>query len=89
MYQEKPDPNPDEVSNAIWVDFKELFSKVSTLEYISGEESLLLQDSELKEKTQPVTITVGNQELLLAPWTIFMLKNSKLFDAYTEITSQN
>ena len=78
-------PNPDEVSDTVWIDFKKLFMRISTLEYISAEESLLLDNQGLKEKTQPVKITINGQELLIAPWTIFMLKNSKLFDAYKEI----
>lgn len=81
-------PNPDEVSDILWVDFKELFSKIALLEYVSEEESLLLDHKNLKEKTQPVKITISGKELLIAPWTIMMLKKSKLFDEYKEILAR-
>lgn len=87
LYEEEIKPNPEEVSEILWLDFKDLFSQVSVLEYISAEESLLLNDQELKEKTQPVVLKSGEQELLVAPWTIFMLKNSNLFDAFKKTLS--
>lgn len=88
MFTGEPQPNPEEVQEILWVDFQELFTKVSTLEYISAEESVLLQDEQLQEKTKPVLIQIGTKELQIAPWTIFMLKNTQLYDAFKQVTSQ-
>lgn len=87
LYEAEVKPNPEEVSEILWLDFKDLFSQVSVLEYISAEESLLLSDQELKEKTPPVSLKTAQGELLIAPWTIFMLKNSNLFDAFKKTMS--
>lgn len=85
VYQGKVEPNPSEVGAYKWVDFEELFLKVSTIEYIAAEQSLLLTDAELKEKTSPVELEVDGKKLSIAPWTIFMLKNPKLFDGFKQV----
>lgn len=80
--------NKEEVSEVCWVDFKELYSAVSTMEYIAAEQTLAILDTqELKEKTPTVKVVVSGKELLLAPWTVLMLKNARLFDAFKELFS--
>lgn len=79
-------PNPDEVNKIMWVDFKELYEKVSVLDYISPDDTIFITDTaELKEKTPVVNVLVSGVEVTLAPWTILMLKNPKLIDSYTEL----
>lgn len=88
LYEGVVAPNPDEASEYCWVDFSELFSKTSVLEYSSAGQSLLLDGKELREKTPTVFVKVGTQELKIAPWTLFMLQNPQLFDAFKKILNK-
>lgn len=78
-------PNPIEVEKTIWLDFTKLLTQISILDYISPEQSILLNEVELKQKTPPVLVKIDENELLIAPWTIFMLKNSKLFEEIKQL----
>ncbi len=88
LYEGKVAPNPDEASEYAWVDFSELFRMTSILDYISAGQSLLIDEEELRDKTLSVVIKVGPQELEIAPWTIFMLKNPQLFDAFKQVLNK-
>ncbi len=87
-YEGKVQPNPEEASEYCWVGFEELIAKALTLEYISPEQSLLLTQEELEKNTKPVSLKIGEKELKIAPWTIFMLQNSLLFDAFKQIVNK-
>lgn len=78
-------PNPEEVNETKWVDFKELYNIFSTLEYVHPDQTLPLSKIELKQKTPPVKINIGGEEIVLAPWTAMMLKDIRLFDAFKEL----
>lgn len=82
IYEGKINPNPDEVSDYAWVNFEELYSQVMLTQYVSPEESILLQTKQLQEKTKPVTLQMSQKKFTIAPWTIFMLQNSTVFDFY-------
>jgi isopentenyl-diphosphate Delta-isomerase len=88
IYDGEVNPNSDEVLEIAWVNFEQLFAKVAGLTYIFPEESLILNHDDLKAKTAPVIIKLDNQEFNLAPWSIFMLKNIKLYDAYKQLIAQ-
>lgn len=88
LYEGEVAPNPEEVSEYIWVDFSELFSKLNLVEYCSPEESVLLEEKNLREKTPTVVVKVGAQEFEIAPWSVFMLKNLQLFDAFKQVLNK-
>ncbi|GIK84467.1 MAG: hypothetical protein BroJett025_10890 [Patescibacteria group bacterium] len=89
LYEGVVQPNPEEVSEYQWVEFEKLFAQISVLEYISPENSLLIEGGELQEKTPTALVTIGEKEFQISPWTIFMLKNPILFDAYKQILKKN
>lgn len=73
-----PQPNPDEAQAIAWVSFSELKKWALSLDYPSLAESLKLSDQELQAKTKPQVFTFERNEYLIAPWTIFMLRDERL-----------
>lgn len=69
--------NPDEVAETAWVAWDEVCTKVKFLVaeqgYYTAEQSVLASWNELIENMEPLRVTVGQVELLLAPWTVMMI----------------
>ena len=85
LFNNQISPNPDEVSEIKWISFKELYNAFSGFDYIHPDQTLLLTEDELKQKTAPLKIKLKGNEYLLAPWTVLMLKNSQLYDAFKKL----
>ncbi len=78
-------PNPDEVSDVVWVDWTSFKQEVKNkkTEILNAEESLGYSIEELKDKTPPVEIEIDGKKLLMAPWTLMMV--SKLDESLSQI----
>ncbi len=91
-YEGTVSPNPEEASEVLWIDFATLVEKVRLQNYISPEETLLKTSDSLKELTYPLEFPViANSKtvtLLLAPWTVMMLKDLRLQEAVDELFKQ-
>lgn len=65
--------NPDEVIDTAWIPFIELQQALLHIDYCSVTETLTASWEELSKLTPPVTITVADRTLTIAPWTVLML----------------
>jgi len=73
-------PNPDEVSEVIWVDWQELKSKITNQreKILNAEESLKYSHKELKNLAPPIKIKINDRDIVLAPWTVIMIIDPRL-----------
>lgn len=78
-YDGKVIPNPEEVSDYLWVDLKKinLIKKAGTSLPLVNE-TLELSEDKLKEKTKPISHQFRSHEVLVAPWSIWMLRDKRL-----------
>ena len=86
-------PNPTEVSQVEWVDFKSLVEQVTLQNYASPEQTIIQDTSQLQELTKPLKVLVetssGKKNILLAPWSVMMLKDPHLELAVTQLFSKS
>ena len=92
-FEEKVIPNSKEVSDIEWVDFKSLVEQVTLQNYVNPEQTILQDSNLLQELTQPLKVAVktlsGSKNILLAPWSVLMLKDPHLELAVTELFSKS
>lgn len=85
-----PNPNPDEVSEVRWVDWRGLLNENRSVidSFLSAQASLELQETHLlKEKTAAPKLVLyssgdSNNSLheFVVPWSVMMLKDSRLIE---------
>lgn len=77
--------NPDEVSEYLWVPQDELFTQLSLVDSISPDQSILMDMSDLKQVSQPISIPLLGENEVLALWTVFMGKDERLTKFFNSI----
>jgi isopentenyl-diphosphate Delta-isomerase len=86
-------PNPSEVSEYFWIDAKEFISKIAMTESPDPEQTLLMGDEELKEKTGVIKVDLAgidekfSDKTLFAPWAVMMTKDERFIRALEEMIS--
>lgn len=85
-YNDKPQPNPDEVAEYLWVNWTDLLEKLHQQQpnYVSAQSSLAKPTNELKQITIPITIEHHSEQLIFCPWTLIMLYDERLKTAVTK-----
>lgn len=78
-------PNPDEVTDYLWVSQDELFTQLSLIDTISPDQSVLMDTDELKQSCLPFKIPLLAKNEVLAVWTVFMGKDERLIKALGQI----
>lgn len=77
-YRTTLQPNPDEVMAVAWLPAIELISWANKLDFPSVTQSLAASWEELKNLTLAHTFTHQNQNYVIAPWVILMLRDMRL-----------
>ncbi|MEN8253667.1 MAG: NUDIX domain-containing protein [Patescibacteria group bacterium] len=82
-------PNPDEVSEVIWVDWQELLAKIleKNDQILSAQESLKHSHKQLKRLAAPIKISINNRNIIIAPWTALMIIDPKLHKALGDLSA--
>jgi len=77
-------PNHAEVSDFLWVNWQQLQDQVKAtiaakkIEYPHSSATLSWSKAQLKLKTIPLEVEIGNRKLQLVPWTVMMILDGKL-----------
>lgn len=71
-------PNPNEVSQTAWLPIAQLISWANQLSFPTAEESVSQNWTGLKNTTKPQTFHFQKNTYVIAPWIIFMLRDSRL-----------
>lgn len=77
-YRGPVSPKPNEASDAQWLNMNYLIQWAGELNFPSPQETLNMSPQELAEKTKPEQFPLNSQAVLLSPWTILMLRDSRL-----------
>lgn len=75
--QLKLNPDSNEVQATAWVSVNELISWASSLEYPTAEETITQSWDQLKQSTKPQLFTYQEEDYLIAPWTILILRDTQ------------
>lgn len=71
-------PNPAEVQATKWVSFEQLRSAAKTITFPKAAATLTFSHEQLVGRTGPQVLSIDGDDLLVAPWTILMLRDDRL-----------
>lgn len=80
-YEGRFDLNPDEVQDIIWMDMEDLEKQLEGKQIIDAKDTLGKTTDQLKGVTPPLQLVFDEQTIEVAPWTVIMLGDQRLWSA--------